>query len=160
MAINTQGGRQFNWGSSLLMSSLIYIAVVLKHKMSFSSSISILFLHLSPLHFFPLITLLAGLPIIYSSTHYSACFNIYNKTLTTKHLISKTEAGKQRDKKGKRIVFWYLRHSVIVQKKRVLASEGKRKFRFFLFKKFKSLPGLLQESDVKILCQYPVCTQS
>lgn len=81
------------------MSSLIYIAVVLKHKMSFSSSISILFLHLSPLHFFLLITLLAGLPIIYYSTHYSACFNIYNKILTPKHLISKPQAGKQRDKK-------------------------------------------------------------
>lgn len=111
MDINTYSGRQFNWGTSLLMSSLIYIAVVLKHKMSLSSSISILFLHLSPLHFFPLITLLAGFPIIYCSTHYSACFNIYSKTLPPKHLISKTEEGKQTDKKRKEsntLVVWAL----------------------------------------------------
>lgn len=67
--------------------------------MSLSSSINILFLHLSPLHFFPLITLLAGFPILYYCTHYSACFNIYNKTLTPKHLVSKAEAGKKIEKR-------------------------------------------------------------
>lgn len=140
IAINTLEGRQFNWGSSLLMSSLTYIAVVLKHKMSLCSSISILFLLLSPLHFFLLITFLAGFLIIYYFTHYSACFNIYNKTLTPKHLISKTEAGKRTDKNGGRIILWQFGHSVIIQKERVPESEGKRKFRLFQFNKFKSLP--------------------